>query len=212
MNFGPLTVETCWRVWGTPANLNRFRVLASLLHRCRSTEVKKTLQDVWPSPGLVHFIYTLGAVAPNGILPPAKFTLRTSFTFSYIGSVTARHSSSGRQPNFVVCTRNGITELSQRAPSRFGWAAITLGSGPHSSCPHSSSLNLGLWSAGGTSISRGGRVPLRAPWLLSCCMTLQQRPSAKLCGVVQGMELRNFVRGCHLYSAGWPSRWPSATF
>ena len=33
-----------------------------------------------------------------------------------------------------------------------------------------------------------------------------QRASAKVCVVVQGMELRNFRRGRHLYSAGWPSR------
>jgi len=31
-------------------------------------------------------------------------------------------------------TRNGITELSQRAPPIFGCAAITMGIGPHSSC------------------------------------------------------------------------------
>jgi len=31
-------------------------------------------------------------------------------------------------------TRNGITELSQRAPPIFGWAAITLEIGPHCSC------------------------------------------------------------------------------
>jgi len=30
-------------------------------------------------------------------------------------------------------TRNGIKELSQTAPPIFGWAAITLGIGPHSS-------------------------------------------------------------------------------
>jgi len=30
-------------------------------------------------------------------------------------------------------TRNGITELSQRTPPIFGWAAIILGIGPHSS-------------------------------------------------------------------------------
>ena len=29
------------------------------------------------------------------------------------------------------------------------------------------------------------------------------------CGVVQGMELRNFRRGRHLYSTGRPSRWAS---
>jgi len=40
------------------------------------------------------------------------------------GSVTARHSSSGRQPNF--------TELSQTAPPIFWWAAIKLCIGPHS--------------------------------------------------------------------------------
>jgi len=42
------------------------------------------------------------------------------------------------------------------------------------------------------------------------CTALQQRALAKLCGVVQGMKLRNFHRGCHLYSAGWTSRWASA--
>ena len=31
VNFGLLTVDICWRVWGTPANFNGFRVLAALL-------------------------------------------------------------------------------------------------------------------------------------------------------------------------------------
>ena len=38
------------------------------------------------------------------------------------------------------------------------------------------------------------------------CTAVQQRASAKVCGVVQGMELRNFRRGRHLYSARRPSR------
>jgi len=38
------------------------------------------------------------------------------------------------------------------------------------------------------------------------CTALQQWASAKLCGVVQEMEIRNFRRGRHLYSAGRPSR------
>jgi len=42
------------------------------------------------------------------------------------------------------------------------------------------------------------------------CTALQQRVSTKLCGVVQGMELRNCRGGHHLYSAGRPSRWASA--
>ena len=43
---------------------------------------------------------------------------------SRLGSVTARHSSSGRQPNFAAL---------KRAPPIFSRAAITLGIGPHSS-------------------------------------------------------------------------------
>ena len=39
---------------------------------------------------------------------------------------------------------------------------------------------------------------------------LEQRPSARLCNAVQGMELRNFRRGRHLYSAGRLSRSASA--
>jgi len=39
LNFGPLTAEIGWRVWGTRANFNGFTVFASLLHRRRTTEV-----------------------------------------------------------------------------------------------------------------------------------------------------------------------------
>jgi len=42
------------------------------------------------------------------------------------------------------------------------------------------------------------------------CTALQQRASAKLSGVVQGMELRIFRRRRHLYLAGRPSLWASA--
>ena len=129
-NFGPVMADIGWRVWSTPANFNGFRVLASLLQRRRSPETNQTLHGVWPSPGVLHYIYIFWGLLPSdGILPGAKLTLRPSVAFSYIDSITARHWSTGRQPN---------------------------------------------------------------------------------CGVVQGMELRNFRRGCHLYSAGRPSRWASA--
>jgi len=49
------------------------------------------------------------------------------------------------------------------------------------------------------------------PSLAFCyCTALEQCRSAKICGIVQGMELRNYCRGRHLYSAGRPSRWASA--
>jgi len=59
VNVGPLTAEIGSGVWGTPANFDGFHVLASLLHRYHSMEVNQTLHDVLPSPGLLHYIYTV---------------------------------------------------------------------------------------------------------------------------------------------------------
>jgi len=55
-NFGLLAVEIVSLVWGTPANFNGFRVLASLLQPSRSTEANQTLHNVWPLPALVDYI------------------------------------------------------------------------------------------------------------------------------------------------------------
>jgi len=102
-NFGTLTAEIGLSVWGTTANFNRFRVLASLLQRGRSPEANQTLLDLRPSPGVAVVHYTfLGLLPPDGILLRAKFTLRPSLAFSYFGSVTAQHSSIGPQPNFAA--------------------------------------------------------------------------------------------------------------
>ena len=57
-----------------------------------------------------------------------------------------------------------------------------------------------------------------AKFTLSCillywqhyCTALEQWASNKLCSMVQGIELLNFRRGRHLYSAGRPSRWALA--
>ena len=43
VNFGLLTAEICWRVWGTPANFNGFRVLAASLHGTLVVGVSQTL-------------------------------------------------------------------------------------------------------------------------------------------------------------------------
>ena len=64
--------------------------------------------ELQPTSGSDHFV-SLGH--------PSKFQ-----RVSRLGSVTARHSTSGRQPNCGI---------EQRAPPAFGRAAITLGIGPH---------------------------------------------------------------------------------
>ena len=44
VNFGPLAAEICWRVLGTPAHFNGFRVLAVLLHGTLVVGVSQTLR------------------------------------------------------------------------------------------------------------------------------------------------------------------------
>ena len=64
VNSGPVTAEINWGVCSPPANINGFRVFASLLHWRRSTKVNQTLHDVWLSPGLVHDVYIFGGSCP----------------------------------------------------------------------------------------------------------------------------------------------------
>ena len=130
VKFVPLMAEIGWPVWGTQTNFNGFRMLASLLHRCRSTDINQTLHDVWPSPGLVHYIYIFQALAPWG--------------------------------NFARCK----IHFAPKSCALLYWQRY--------------------------------------------CTALKHWAWAKLCGVVQGMELRNFYGECHLYSAGRPSHWALA--
>jgi len=94
---GPLTAEVSLPVWGTPANFNGFRVLASLLHRRCSMVVSQTLHNVWPSPVLVHYIYIFVVSCPLTEFYQVQNSLCIpSLAFCYICSITACHSSSGR--------------------------------------------------------------------------------------------------------------------
>jgi len=44
VNFGPVAAEICWRVWGTLANFNGFRVMAALLHGIFVVGASQTLR------------------------------------------------------------------------------------------------------------------------------------------------------------------------
>jgi len=125
VNVGTLAAEIVLPVWGTHANFNGFRVLAALLQRRRSPEANLTLYDVCPSPALVHYIYIFGFLPRYGILPGAKFTLYPAgLALSYFGSViTARHLSSGREPNFAALS-TGHHLYSAGPPSRWALAHI----------------------------------------------------------------------------------------
>jgi len=110
VNFGPLAAEICWRVWGTPANFNDFRVLASLLQRRRSMEANQTLHNVWPLPGLVNYIYICGGCCSVREFCQVQNSLCVLHVLrSPIRSVTARQSSSGREPNFAALSTHSLS-------------------------------------------------------------------------------------------------------
>jgi len=101
VNFGLLAAETVSLVWGTRANLTGF---ASWLCYCSDVAHRRptklcTMYGRLLGCYIIHFRWVL---PPDGISPRAKFTLRPSPVLSYIASVTARHSSRGRQPNCAV--------------------------------------------------------------------------------------------------------------
>ena len=75
----------------------------------------------WAGRLFIHFRRLLPR---NGILPGAKFTLRPpSLALCCIGSVTARHSNSGREPNFAALSTQRHL-YSARRPSCWALAHI----------------------------------------------------------------------------------------
>jgi len=75
----------------------------------------------WAGRPFIHFRQLLPR---NGIMPGAKFTLRPpSVALSYIGSVTAQHSSSVREPNFAALS-TWRRLYSAGRPSRWALAHI----------------------------------------------------------------------------------------
>ena len=133
VNFGPLAAEIGSVVWGTPANssFNRFHVLASLLQRRRSTEANQTLHGVWPSHGRVHYIYIFGGSCPLTEFCPVQNSLYVQVLRSPMLAVLLHGSpAAGVGQTLRRRTRNGITELSQRAPAIFGRAAMHVGHRP----------------------------------------------------------------------------------
>jgi len=69
------------------------------------------------------YIHFRGFSPRSGILPDAKFTLRPKLALSYFDSITAQHSSSGRQPNFAALV-GGRHLYSAGRPSHLAFAHI----------------------------------------------------------------------------------------
>ena len=118
VNFDPLTAEIGSEVWGPQQISTRCAygfVTAPTSLNGGQPHFARCLTVSWA--GTLYIPGTL-----PGILPCPKFILRRSFAFSYIGSVSARHLSSGRQPSVAAwykkwnCGTFAFRHFQQRAP------------------------------------------------------------------------------------------------
>jgi len=83
---------------------------------------------------LVHHIYIFGGSFPLTEFCPLQNSLYVQVLLSPIlAALVHGMPGAGISQTLQRCKRNGITELSHRAPPIFGRVAITLGIGPHSS-------------------------------------------------------------------------------
>jgi len=113
VNFSPLTADIGSLVGGTPANFNRFHLIVGVITAPTSLTGSqpnfarpRCLAVSWAGTRNIGHTFSgaLNCPLPKfcQVLPGAQFILRQSLALSYVGSVTARQSSSGRQPNFAA--------------------------------------------------------------------------------------------------------------
>jgi len=125
--YGELRPTSGWDRFVSLGHRSKFERVSRLRLVTTATSLNKSqpnfaqcLTVFWPATLYIHF---RGFLPRSGILPGAKFTLRPKLAFSYFGSVTARHSSSGRQRNFVALSKGHHLYLAGR-PSRWALAHI----------------------------------------------------------------------------------------
>jgi len=68
---------------GQPSKFHRVARVSFVAAPTLLSARQPDLHNVWLSPGLVHYIYISGALAPKGILAGAKITLLQSYVILY---------------------------------------------------------------------------------------------------------------------------------
>jgi len=109
LEYGELRSTSGWDRFvslGHPSKFQRvshlaFVAAATLLTRGQPN-FAQCLAVSWAGTLYIHF---RGLLPSDRMSPGAIFILCPSPAFFYIGSITARHSSSGRQPNFAALNR-----------------------------------------------------------------------------------------------------------
>jgi len=134
--LGLLAAEICWRVWGTPANATVSRLLAFVTAATSLTggqpDFARCLAVSWAA---TLYTFSEALIAPWQNFTRSKIHLITSKSRVLVILAALLHGTpaAGVSQTLRCGTRNGITELSQKAPPIFGRAAITLDIGPYSS-------------------------------------------------------------------------------
>jgi len=105
VNIGPLAAEICWRVLGTLANFNRFRVLAALLHSTLVVGVSQTLRrwtegatyihvGHWPTFVVLSIFFFLSSPNLSGRILDVYHTLRMVWPWYEFRITGLKNSSS----------------------------------------------------------------------------------------------------------------------
>jgi len=115
VNFGLLAAEICWRVWGTPANFNGFRVLAALLHCTLVVGVSQTLRHLTEGA-----IYVRQGSHHVGHWP--TFLVGTTFMISRPHCVWTRDAFD--TPVYIHVIRSCCTSVEVSSADALGWLMI----------------------------------------------------------------------------------------
>jgi len=94
-----LRPTSSWDRFGCLEHPSKFQRVSRLGFVTASTSLNRSQPNFarWLTVSYAATLYIQGLLSHNAILPGAKFTLPPSLALFYMGSVTAPHSSSGRQ-------------------------------------------------------------------------------------------------------------------
>ena len=119
---------------GHPSKFQRVSRVGFVTVPMSLKDVNQTLHDVWPSPGLVRYVYVSGGSCLLTEFCKMQNSLCVQVLRSPILAALLHDTrAAGVSQTLWRGTRNGITERLQRVPPILDRAAITLGIGPHSS-------------------------------------------------------------------------------
>jgi len=127
--YGELRPTSGWDRSGSLGHPRKFQRVSRLRSVTAATSLNGSQPNVArclavSSAGTLH-IHFRGFLPRYGILSGAKFTLHPpSLALLYFGSVTARHLSCGREPNFAALSTGWRHLYSAGRPSRWALAHI----------------------------------------------------------------------------------------